>query len=66
VYGQLPPETRSKQAHLFNDPDSGYDVLVASDAIGMGKHISREQLVKPREPEDFCYIICPFTFLFSF
>ena len=31
VYGGLPPEVRSEQATLFNDPDSGYDVLVGSE-----------------------------------
>eukprot|EP00439_Symbiodinium_sp_Y106_P072566 s210_g13.t1 len=36
IYGSLPPEVRSEQAALFNDPSSGYDLLVASDAIGMG------------------------------
>jgi ATP-dependent RNA helicase SUPV3L1/SUV3 len=40
VYGRLPPETRAQQARLFNDPDSGYDILVASDAIGMGLNLS--------------------------
>lgn len=39
VYGGLPPETRSRQAELFNDPDSGYDFLVATDAIGMGLNL---------------------------
>jgi ATP-dependent RNA helicase SUPV3L1/SUV3 len=39
VYGALPPETRSMQAELFNNPDSGYDVIVASDAIGMGLNL---------------------------
>ena len=39
VYGGLPPETRSMQAELFNDPTSGYDVIVASDAIGMGLNL---------------------------
>jgi ATP-dependent RNA helicase SUPV3L1/SUV3 len=39
IYGSLPPETRSLQARLFNDPDSGYDVLVASDAVGMGLNL---------------------------
>jgi ATP-dependent RNA helicase SUPV3L1/SUV3 len=34
IYGQLPPETRSMQARLFNDDNTGFDVLVASDAIG--------------------------------
>ena len=39
AYGGLPPETRSEQAKLFNDPESGYDVMVASDAIGMGLNL---------------------------
>jgi hypothetical protein len=39
VYGGLPPETRSMQADLFNDPNSGVDVIVASDAIGMGLNL---------------------------
>ena len=39
IYGRLPPEVRAEQAALFNDPDSGYDVLVGSDAIGMGLNL---------------------------
>lgn len=39
IYGRLPPEIRSEQAALFNDPTSGYDVLVGSDAIGMGLNL---------------------------
>ena len=39
VYGRLPPEVRSEQAALFNDPNSGYDVIVGSDAIGMGLNL---------------------------
>lgn len=39
VYGSLPPETRARQASLFNDPDNDYDYLVASDAIGMGLNL---------------------------
>lgn len=39
VYGKLPPELRSEQAALFNDPDSGYDVIIGSDAIGMGLNL---------------------------
>ena len=27
------------RARLFNDPDSGYDDLVASDAVGMGLNL---------------------------
>lgn len=39
AYGKLPPEVRSEQANLFNDPNSGYDVLVGSDALGMGLNL---------------------------
>ena len=37
VYGGLPPETRKDQARLFNSPDNNYNILVATDAIGMGE-----------------------------
>ena len=40
VYGTLPPETRAEQARLFNTEGNGYDVLVASDAIGMGLNLN--------------------------
>jgi len=39
AYGRLPPEIRSEQASLFNDPKSGFDVIVGSDAIGMGLNL---------------------------
>ena len=39
VYGRLPPKIRSEQEALFNDPESGYDVMVGSDAIGMGLNL---------------------------
>jgi hypothetical protein len=39
VYGSLPPETRAMQADLFNDPNSDYKVIVATDAIGMGLNL---------------------------
>ncbi|KAL1748671.1 P-loop containing nucleoside triphosphate hydrolase protein [Schizophyllum fasciatum] len=45
VYGGLPPEVRSEQATLFNDPHSGYDVLVGSDAIGMGLNLKIGRVV---------------------
>ncbi|XP_002967973.2 DExH-box ATP-dependent RNA helicase DExH18, mitochondrial [Selaginella moellendorffii] len=45
VYGALPPETRTQQAKLFNDPSSGYDVLVASDAIGMGLNLNIRRVI---------------------
>ncbi|GAB4843349.1 RNA helicase [Ancistrocladus abbreviatus] len=40
VYGSLPPETRTRQAKMFNDATSEFDVLVASDAIGMGLNLN--------------------------
>ncbi|EAU81797.1 ATP-dependent RNA helicase suv3 [Coprinopsis cinerea okayama7 len=45
VYGRLPPEIRSEQASLFNDPDSGYDVLIGSDAIGMGLNLKIRRVI---------------------
>lgn len=41
AYGGLPPEVREEQAKGFNSPEeeNGYDVLVASDAIGMGLNL---------------------------
>jgi ATP-dependent RNA helicase SUPV3L1/SUV3 len=39
VYGRLPPEIRAEQAALFNNPNSGVDVLIASDAVGMGLNL---------------------------
>ncbi|KAF9204506.1 RNA helicase [Haplosporangium sp. Z 27] len=45
AYGSLPPESRSAQAKLFNDPNSGYDVLVASDAIGMGLNLNIRRII---------------------
>lgn len=45
VYGSLPPETRATQARLFNDPASGFRVLVASDAIGMGLNLNIRRVV---------------------
>lgn len=45
VYGALPPETRRQQARLFNEPGSGYDILVASDAVGMGLNLNIKRIV---------------------
>ena len=45
VYGSLPPATRSLQARRFNDPNSGYDILVASDAVGMGLNLNIRRIV---------------------
>eukprot|EP00850_Spirogloea_muscicola_P016733 SM000138S00040 [mRNA] locus=s138:164928:169646:- [translate_table: standard] len=45
VYGGLPPETRKQQAGLFNAPDNGYNVLVASDAVGMGLNLNIRRVI---------------------
>ncbi|KAF8602745.1 P-loop containing nucleoside triphosphate hydrolase protein [Ceratobasidium sp. AG-I] len=45
VYGRLPPEVRSEQAQLFNSESSGYDVIVASDSVGMGLNLKIRRVV---------------------
>ncbi|XP_038907113.1 DExH-box ATP-dependent RNA helicase DExH18, mitochondrial [Benincasa hispida] len=45
IYGALPPETRRHQANLFNDQDNEFDVLVASDAVGMGLNLNIRRVV---------------------
>lgn len=45
IYGGLPPDARRQQAQLFSDPDSEYNVLVASDAIGMGLNLAIKRIV---------------------
>lgn len=45
IYGQLPPETRSQQARLFNARDNAYNILVASDAVGMGLNLNIGRVV---------------------
>lgn len=43
IYGSLPPETRIQQANLFNT--GKYDIMVASDAIGMGLNLSIDRII---------------------
>lgn len=43
IYGALPPEIRSKEASFFNSGQ--YDVLVASDAVGMGLNLRIKRIV---------------------
>ncbi|KAK6531200.1 RNA helicase [Arthrobotrys megalospora] len=45
VYGALPAETRATQAKYFNDPQNDYDVLVASDAVGLGLNLSIKRVI---------------------
>ena len=39
------PLIRAEQARLFNDPNSEYEILVASDAIGMGLNLSIKRII---------------------
>lgn len=43
IYGALPPEIRSQASSKFNSGE--YDVLVASDAIGMGLNLKIKRIV---------------------
>lgn len=43
AYGALPPETKSEQAKLFNA--GTLDVMVASDAIGMGLNLRIKRVI---------------------
>ena len=45
IYGKLPPEIRSQQANLFNSKNNNYDVLIASDAIGMGLNLNIKRII---------------------
>lgn len=45
IYGALPPETRRQQASLFNNQSNEYDVLVASDAVGMGLNLNIRRVI---------------------
>jgi ATP-dependent RNA helicase SUPV3L1/SUV3 len=39
VYGALPPETRAEQAREFNEEAGRAEIMVASDAVGMGLNL---------------------------
>lgn len=39
IYGALPPNTKLKQASKFNDPNDKCQIMVATDAIGMGLNL---------------------------
>ncbi|BDA48563.1 ATP-dependent RNA helicase SUV3L, mitochondrial [Coccomyxa sp. Obi] len=45
VYGALPAEARTAQATLFNAPRTGFNVLAASDAVGMGLNLNIRRVV---------------------
>ncbi|GAU91771.1 hypothetical protein RvY_03965 [Ramazzottius varieornatus] len=45
IYGALPPGTKVLQAKNFNDPEHGTNVLVATDAIGMGLNLNIKRVI---------------------
>jgi hypothetical protein len=45
IYGALPPAIRKSQAVLFNTPDNGHDILVATDAVGMGLNLAIKRVI---------------------
>ncbi|KAK9083755.1 hypothetical protein Scep_030226 [Stephania cephalantha] len=45
VYGSLPSGTRTRQATMFNDEHNFCDILVASDAIGMGLNLNISRII---------------------
>ncbi len=45
VYGALPPESRRHSAAVFNASNHPCDVLVASDAIGMGLNLAVQRVI---------------------
>lgn len=56
IYGSLPPGAKLAQAAKFNDPDDPVNIMVATDAIGMGlnlniKRIIFHSLIKPPNGE---------------
>lgn len=45
IYGALPPGTKLAQAMKFNDPENSCNVMVATDAIGMGLNLSIKRII---------------------
>ncbi|XP_055333988.1 ATP-dependent RNA helicase SUPV3L1, mitochondrial-like [Paramacrobiotus metropolitanus] len=45
IYGGLPPGTKLAQAKNFNDPEHETNVLVATDAIGMGLNLNIKRVI---------------------
>ncbi|PAV89318.1 hypothetical protein WR25_05563 isoform B [Diploscapter pachys] len=45
IYGDLPPSTKLGQAAKFNDPEDPCNVLVATDAIGMGLNLNIRRII---------------------
>ncbi|XP_076813131.1 ATP-dependent RNA helicase SUPV3L1, mitochondrial-like isoform X1 [Clavelina lepadiformis] len=45
IYGSLPPHTKIEQAKKFNDPDNKCNILVTTDAIGMGLNLNIKRII---------------------
>ena len=45
IYGSLPPDVKMSQAENFNNPDHPCNVLVATDAIGMGLNLNIQRII---------------------
>jgi ATP-dependent RNA helicase SUPV3L1/SUV3 len=45
IYGGLPSGTRVQQAELFNETDNSCEIMVATDAIGMGLNLNIHRIV---------------------
>ncbi|KAK5582879.1 hypothetical protein RB653_004468 [Dictyostelium firmibasis] len=45
VYGSLPPQTRVEQTNRFNSEYNDVDVLIATDAIGMGLNLNIGRII---------------------
>lgn len=45
IYGTLPPATKLLQCNKFNDPNDPCNILVATDAIGMGLNLSIRRII---------------------
>ncbi|VDK25989.1 unnamed protein product, partial [Anisakis simplex] len=45
IYGDLPPGTKLSQASKFNDPNNSTNVLVATDAVGMGLNLNIRRMI---------------------
>ncbi|KAG9510578.1 ATP-dependent RNA helicase SUPV3L1, mitochondrial, partial [Fragariocoptes setiger] len=45
IYGTLPPGTKLSQCSKFNNPEDKCNVLVATDAIGMGLNLSIRRII---------------------
>ncbi|KAH3782536.1 hypothetical protein DPMN_160453, partial [Dreissena polymorpha] len=45
IYGNQPPGTKINQSRQFNDPNSNCNILVATDAIGMGLNLAIKRII---------------------